>query len=46
MLHEIDEVSKRRYVSPYDRAVIHAGLGEKDNAIGWLDQAFLVSCLR
>jgi tetratricopeptide (TPR) repeat protein len=32
-------LSKRRYVSPYDIAVVHAGLGEKDEAFSWLQKA-------
>lgn len=28
------------YVSAYDVALIHAGLGEKSQAIGWLEKAF------
>jgi TolB-like protein/DNA-binding winged helix-turn-helix (wHTH) protein/Tfp pilus assembly protein PilF len=31
--------SKRRYVSPYDIAVVYAGLGEKDLAFDWLQKA-------
>ena len=39
ILHELDQQSKHRYVSPYDRALIYAGLGEKDQAIAWLEKA-------
>jgi hypothetical protein len=31
---------KERYVSPYDIAIICAGLGEKDRALEWLNQAY------
>ncbi|MBA3767808.1 MAG: tetratricopeptide repeat protein, partial [Acidobacteria bacterium] len=39
-LHELDERSKRGYVPPYHLAIVHAGLGQKDQAFGWLEQAF------
>jgi hypothetical protein len=32
-------LSTRRYVSPYDLAVVYAGLGEKSEAIRWLSKA-------
>lgn len=31
---------KQRYVSPYTVATIYAGLGEKDEAFKWLEEAF------
>ncbi|HET8670970.1 MAG TPA: protein kinase, partial [Candidatus Saccharimonadales bacterium] len=37
---ELNEQSKLRYVSPYFIAVIHAGLGEKDQAFAWLEKAY------
>ena len=39
ILSELKEQSKLRYVSPYDIAVIHTGLGEKDEALAWLQKA-------
>jgi hypothetical protein len=39
-LEGLKEVSKQRYVSPYNIAQIHARLQEKDQALAWLDQAF------
>jgi len=39
LLDQLDEESKRSYVSPYHAAVLHAGLGEKDKAFEDLDQA-------
>jgi tetratricopeptide (TPR) repeat protein len=39
MLRRVDEISKRYYVSSYDRAVLHTGLGEKDKAVRALAQA-------
>ncbi len=28
------------YVPPYNIAIVYAGLGDKDQAFGWLDRAF------
>jgi tetratricopeptide (TPR) repeat protein len=39
-LRELDEHAKRTRVPPYHLAIIHAGLGEKDQAFGWLERAF------
>jgi tetratricopeptide (TPR) repeat protein len=39
ILRELDQQSKHRYISPYDRALIHAGLGENDQALAWLEKA-------
>jgi TolB-like protein/DNA-binding winged helix-turn-helix (wHTH) protein/Tfp pilus assembly protein PilF len=39
----LDELMKRsmeQYVSPYAIALVHAGLGEKDQAFEWLERAF------
>jgi hypothetical protein len=33
------ELSKRRYVSPFDIAVIYSGLGDKERALEWLEKA-------
>jgi tetratricopeptide (TPR) repeat protein len=40
-LRQIEELSEKGYVSPYDRAVIYAGLGDKTEAFRWLDHAFV-----
>ena len=40
VLSELDRLSARRYVSPYQRATVHAGLGEKEEALRWLEQAY------
>lgn len=40
ILDELNELSKERYVSPYFIAIVHAGLGEKDKALEWLEKAF------
>ncbi len=39
-LVKLKELSKSRYVSPYDVAVIYIGLGEKDQALEWLEKAY------
>ncbi|MFN2510672.1 MAG: winged helix-turn-helix domain-containing protein [Pyrinomonadaceae bacterium] len=39
-LRKLNELSKHRYVSPYQRAVIYAGLGKKDEALKLLEQAY------
>jgi TolB-like protein/Flp pilus assembly protein TadD len=39
----LDELTKRsttEYVLPYDRAVIYVGLGEKDQAVAWLQKDY------
>ena len=35
----LEETSRRRYVSPYDVATVYAGLGEKEQALLWLEKA-------
>src|SRR5262249_4583745 len=39
ILRELDEQSRHRYVSPYDRALVSTGLGEKEQALAWLERA-------
>lgn len=40
ILRELEELKKERNVSPYRFAVLHAGLGNRDEAFQWLDRAF------
>jgi Flp pilus assembly protein TadD len=40
ILRELQEASHHGYVSPYDRAVIYAGLGDKEQAFYWLNRAY------
>ena len=40
VLEEMDRLAQKQYVSPYDRAVIYAALGDKDQAIAWLNKAY------
>jgi len=39
-LARLQELSARRYVPPFDVAVVHAALGERDLAFDWLDKAY------
>jgi DNA-binding winged helix-turn-helix (wHTH) protein/TolB-like protein len=39
-LRKLDELSKHMYVSPYQKAVIYAGLGKKDEALKFLEKAY------
>src|SRR5215472_12662703 len=39
MLAELEELSRHRYVSSYDRALLYLSLGDHSEAIRWLDQA-------
>ncbi|MDM7921024.1 MAG: winged helix-turn-helix domain-containing protein [Pyrinomonadaceae bacterium] len=41
LLEEMKQLSARRYVQPYDIAMVHAGLGDNDAAFEWLEKAFL-----
>jgi eukaryotic-like serine/threonine-protein kinase len=40
VLSHLDELSAHNYVSPYSRAIVYAGLGERDQVFAWLDRAF------
>jgi tetratricopeptide (TPR) repeat protein len=40
ILDELKEMSRQKYVSPYDLAVLYTGLGEKDQAIEQLSKAY------
>lgn len=39
ILHALDERARCAYVSPYHFAYVHAGLGELDRAMDWLERA-------
>ncbi|MGA9774073.1 MAG: protein kinase [Blastocatellia bacterium] len=36
----LNELSKRLYISPYSRARIHLGLGQRDEAFEWLEKTY------
>ncbi|MDA2928401.1 protein kinase [Acidobacteria bacterium AH-259-O06] len=40
VLVELKERSNQEYVPPYDIALVHTGLGEKDEAFAWLEKAY------
>ncbi len=40
VIAELQESTKRRYVSPYDVAAIYAGLGDKEQTLAWLEKAY------
>jgi TolB-like protein/Flp pilus assembly protein TadD len=40
VLDRLRQLSKERYVSPYNFAIIHLGLGQKDEAIHFLEQTY------
>jgi serine/threonine protein kinase/tetratricopeptide (TPR) repeat protein len=40
MLAELKDLSNRRYVAPFDIALVYAGLGEKRQALEWLERAY------
>ena len=40
LLDELKLSSEQRYVPPYNIAVTYAGLGDKDQALAWLEKAY------
>jgi DNA-binding winged helix-turn-helix (wHTH) protein/tetratricopeptide (TPR) repeat protein len=40
VLKELIDLSAQRYVPPYNVAIVHAGLGDEDQALDWLGKAF------
>jgi TolB-like protein/Tfp pilus assembly protein PilF len=40
VLDHLNELSKQRYVAPYDFALVYLGLGEIDAAFTWLERAY------
>jgi TolB-like protein/DNA-binding winged helix-turn-helix (wHTH) protein len=41
VLEGLRQLSSTRYVSPYSVALVHAGLGDRDQALAWLDKAYV-----
>ncbi len=39
-LEELKELSKKRYVSPYNFACVYTGLNDKDQAFEWLERTY------
>ena len=40
VLRTLEAISRERYVPPYAMALVHAGLEQKELALGWLDRAY------
>ncbi len=40
VVEEMDNLSKRRFVTAYGKALVYAGLGDKEQAFAWLEKAF------
>ena len=40
VLHQLEELSGQRFVSPYHIAFVYTGLGEQDSAMDWLERAY------
>ena len=40
VLDQLDELSKREYVSALTRVTVYAALGEKDKSFEWLEKAY------
>jgi tetratricopeptide (TPR) repeat protein len=40
VIDELKELSRQRYISPYDFAQIYAGLGDQDQAFAWLEKGY------
>ena len=40
VLRQLEELSGRRFVSPYHMALVYTGLGEQERAIDWLERAY------
>ena len=46
LLRSLEERARKSYVTPYSIAVLHAGRGEKAQALDWLERAFEDHSLR
>ena len=44
ILEELQEQSKRRYISPYLMALLYIGLSNKDQAFVWLEKSYEERC--
>jgi len=40
ILRRLETLSRERYVPPYTTAIVHAGLGERDEVFDWLEKAY------
>ena len=39
VIKNLGELSQKQYISPYHSAVVYAGLGDKTQALAWLEKA-------
>jgi hypothetical protein len=46
VLDELKELSKKRYVSPVDMAIVYTGLGDRNSAFLWLEKAYQEHAMR
>jgi tetratricopeptide (TPR) repeat protein len=46
VLDELKALSKQRYVSPVDIAIVYTGLGDQDSAFQWLEKAYQERTMR
>ena len=40
LLAQLNEAAKQRYISPYYFAIVHAALGDRDQAFQWLERGY------
>src|SRR4030095_12177843 len=40
ILHQLKDLSQKRYVSAYSFVLVYVGLGDKQEALRWLEQAY------
>lgn len=40
VLQELDDTARRKYVSPFHRALVYTGLGDREQALLWLEKAY------
>jgi len=40
VLDRLNELAQRKYIPPFSRALIYTGLGDKDQAIAWLEKVY------
>jgi TolB-like protein/Tfp pilus assembly protein PilF len=40
VLGELNQLAAKRYVSPFERAMVYSGLGEKEQAFEWLEKSY------
>ena len=40
ILDQLEQISKQRYVAAYSFALVHLGLGHKDDALRWLEKSY------